>query len=234
MGRRTTPVELGARTVDASSTPSAARPPRDRGRAVKPIEAAPRATPQEKRAKRRGGEAKSDSLEPILRDLLAHAARRAPANGGDVEADGLCDESGSRVLFDVEVDGARYQLLRSATPVPAPVALPAADEAAHHTVLSPREREIVRMVALGHPNKTIAAVLEISCWTVGTYLRRIFAKLNVGSRAAMVARVMEKQELSKPPVPVAARSAPIATPDELHAMRGRAPVEASFVVPRVR
>jgi DNA-binding CsgD family transcriptional regulator len=48
------------------------------------------------------------------------------------------------------------------------------------------------MVARGYPNKTIAGVLEISCWTVGTYLRRVFAKLNVGSRAAMVTRLVEE------------------------------------------
>lgn len=47
------------------------------------------------------------------------------------------------------------------------------------------------MVAKGYPNKTIAAVLEISSWTVCTHLRRIFAKLGVGSRAAMVARLMD-------------------------------------------
>ena len=45
------------------------------------------------------------------------------------------------------------------------------------------------MVAGGHPNKAIASVLNISSWTVCTYLRRIFAKLGVNSRAAMVARV---------------------------------------------
>jgi DNA-binding CsgD family transcriptional regulator len=45
------------------------------------------------------------------------------------------------------------------------------------------------MIARGLPNKTIAAVLEISTWTVGTYLRRIFAKLHVTSRAAMVAKL---------------------------------------------
>jgi DNA-binding CsgD family transcriptional regulator len=53
--------------------------------------------------------------------------------------------------------------------------------------LSPREVEIARMVAQGHPNKVIAEVLEISEWTVATHLRRIFAKLGVTSRAAMVA-----------------------------------------------
>jgi DNA-binding CsgD family transcriptional regulator len=59
-------------------------------------------------------------------------------------------------------------------------------------ILSPREVEIARMVAKGYPNKTIAAVLDISPWTVCTYLRRIFAKFGVGSRAAMVARLLEE------------------------------------------
>ncbi len=57
--------------------------------------------------------------------------------------------------------------------------------------LSPREQEIARMVAEGYPNKTIAAVLDISSWTVGTHLRRIFAKLGVRTRASMVARLLE-------------------------------------------
>jgi DNA-binding CsgD family transcriptional regulator len=57
--------------------------------------------------------------------------------------------------------------------------------------LSPRELEIARMVALGYPNKTIASLLDISPWTVNTHLKRIFAKLDVTTRAAMVARLME-------------------------------------------
>ena len=55
--------------------------------------------------------------------------------------------------------------------------------------LSPREREIARLVADGHSNKIVADILEISAWTVGTHIRRIFAKLGVNSRAAMVAKV---------------------------------------------
>jgi DNA-binding CsgD family transcriptional regulator len=60
-------------------------------------------------------------------------------------------------------------------------------------VLSPRETEIARMVARGHTNKSIAAVLDISVWTVATHLRRIFTKLNVSSRAAMVASLSASQ-----------------------------------------
>lgn len=59
----------------------------------------------------------------------------------------------------------------------------------HHN-LSPREQEIVRLVARGHPNKTIAAILEISPWTVSTHIRRIFAKLGVNSRSEMVASAL--------------------------------------------
>jgi hypothetical protein len=44
------------------------------------------------------------------------------------------------------------------------------------------------MVAKGHPNKVIADVLNISSWTVCTHLRRIFAKLGVGSALRQVLR----------------------------------------------
>jgi DNA-binding CsgD family transcriptional regulator len=83
------------------------------------------------------------------------------------------------VLVDLEVDGCRYLLLRMPSPGRCRIRL------------SPREQEIVRMVAKGHPNKVIADVLNISSWTVCTHLRRIFAKLGVGSRAAMVAQLLE-------------------------------------------
>jgi DNA-binding CsgD family transcriptional regulator len=83
------------------------------------------------------------------------------------------------ILLDSEVNGSRYLLLR----------MPRVNRA--RIQLSPREQEIVRMVAKGHPNKVIADVLNISCWTVCTHLRRIFAKLGVGSRAAMVAQLVE-------------------------------------------
>jgi|SoiMethySBSTD1v2_1073268.scaffolds.fasta_scaffold397360_2 DNA-binding NarL/FixJ family response regulator len=54
-------------------------------------------------------------------------------------------------------------------------------------LLTGRELQIATMVARGRPNKQIAAALHISEWTVGTHMRRIFSKLKVHSRAAMVA-----------------------------------------------
>jgi DNA-binding NarL/FixJ family response regulator len=93
--------------------------------------------------------------------------------------DELAERTSQDVLIDAEVNGARYLLIR----------MPQSGDS--RIQLSPREQEIVRMVAKGHPNKVIADVLNISTWTVCTHLRRIFAKFGVGSRAAMVARLLE-------------------------------------------
>ncbi|NEP86154.1 MAG: helix-turn-helix transcriptional regulator [Okeania sp. SIO2C2] len=53
-------------------------------------------------------------------------------------------------------------------------------------ILTERELQIVKLVAHGNVNKQIAGKLHISEWTVSTHIRRIFAKLGVDSRAAMV------------------------------------------------
>jgi DNA-binding CsgD family transcriptional regulator len=104
------------------------------------------------------------------------------------------------VLIDTEVGGSRYLLVR----------LPHSGRV--RIQLSPREQEIVRMVAKGHPNKVIADVLNISTWTVCTHLRRIFAKLGVGSRAAMVAQLLEMGILSRDHSPATGRPRPNQTP----------------------
>lgn len=86
-------------------------------------------------------------------------------------------ERSEQMLMDVDLDRHRYLLIRMPAAIPNGVSL------------SPREVEIVRLVAEGHPNKVIASVLEISSWTVCTHMRRVFAKFGVTSRAAMVARM---------------------------------------------
>lgn len=55
-------------------------------------------------------------------------------------------------------------------------------------LLTERELQIVQLVAKGYSNKQVAHQLHISEWTVSTHLRRVFAKLGVDSRAAMVYR----------------------------------------------
>lgn len=61
---------------------------------------------------------------------------------------------------------------------------PSAKEVASR--LTARELQIAALVAMGHPNKLISRDLGISEWTVCSHLRRIFIKLGVDSRAAMV------------------------------------------------
>lgn len=117
-----------------------------------------------------------------LKELLRQIAPEMPAE--DHEKD-KADQSGpnEEVVLDFDIDGSRYLLIRLRHP-PLTTAQ-----------LSPREQEIVRLVALGHSNKIIADVLSISSWTVCTHVRRIFSKLGVVSRAAMVARAAAMQRL---------------------------------------
>jgi DNA-binding NarL/FixJ family response regulator len=49
--------------------------------------------------------------------------------------------------------------------------------------LTDREREILNLIARGHPNPSIAKQLSLSTRTVGTYVSNIFTKLQVADRA---------------------------------------------------
>jgi ATP/maltotriose-dependent transcriptional regulator MalT len=58
--------------------------------------------------------------------------------------------------------------------------------------LSPREREVLRLVGDGLTNQEIAARLVLSEHTVHRHLANMFAKLGVSSRAAAVARAADR------------------------------------------
>ncbi len=58
-----------------------------------------------------------------------------------------------------------------------------------YTRLSPREEEVLRLLAKGHRSKEVAGELGISLGTVNTYVRHIYEKLHVRSRAEAVARL---------------------------------------------
>jgi DNA-binding CsgD family transcriptional regulator len=55
--------------------------------------------------------------------------------------------------------------------------------------LTGRQQELMRLVAEGHTNAEIAALLHLSPHTVRTHLANIFEKLGVSMRSAAVARV---------------------------------------------
>lgn len=119
------------------------------------------------------------NLEDLWRRLVAR-----------VDEERACKHMSAQeeIVLDIHVDGVRYTLTRSIV-----------EDAQPDISLSPREKEIVRLVAKGLPNKVISDVLDISPWTVATYLRRIFSKLGVTSRAEMVACALKARLLEDHP-----------------------------------
>jgi len=69
-----------------------------------------------------------------------------------------------------------------AAPRPVPKVFPA---------LTDREREILELIARGHPNPSIARKLSLSPKTVANYVSAIFAKLQVADRAEAMIRARE-------------------------------------------
>jgi len=59
-----------------------------------------------------------------------------------------------------------------------------------HEELTPRERDVLRQLALGRSNKEIAAALTIGEETVKSHVGSVFAKLQVENRAQAVVRAI--------------------------------------------
>lgn len=58
--------------------------------------------------------------------------------------------------------------------------------------LTNREREVLTGLRRGHTDKTLAATLGISSWTVHTHMKSLFDKLGVHTRAEAVAKLFDK------------------------------------------
>jgi DNA-binding NarL/FixJ family response regulator len=114
-----------------------------------------------------------------LRVLLAEACRAL----GD-------DESGRQ-----ELRFARETFVRlGATPDVARIDAPASGQGAGaRSGLSPRELEVLRLLASGKTNKVIAKQLFLSEKTVDRHVSNIFTKINVASRAAATAFAYQHQ-----------------------------------------
>lgn len=60
-------------------------------------------------------------------------------------------------------------------------------------LLSPKEEQVLRLLAKGHRSKEIAGELSIGVGTVSTHIRHIFEKLRVRSRAEAVAQLYSSE-----------------------------------------
>jgi DNA-binding NarL/FixJ family response regulator len=65
--------------------------------------------------------------------------------------------------------------------------------------LSDREREVLRLLALGHTNQEIAGMLYISVRTAETHRAHIMQKLRLASRAELVRHALSEGLLDEEP-----------------------------------
>jgi DNA-binding NarL/FixJ family response regulator len=68
------------------------------------------------------------------------------------------------------------------------------------TLLTPREKEIVRLIVAGASNKQVASALDISERTVKGHLSNVFQKLGVSDRLKLVLYVTEGRSSGSPAV----------------------------------
>jgi len=72
-----------------------------------------------------------------------------------------------------------------------PYTFPGGSKMAGDITLTPREKDIVQVMALGKTNKEISQILCIGLETVKSHIRNLFAKLQVSSRAELVGKVLK-------------------------------------------
>ena len=78
--------------------------------------------------------------------------------------------------------------MRLSQPVASLRRMPAAPGGVADRLLSPKEREVLVLLARGYANKEIATALAVSDETIKSHLKRIYAKLEAGSRRHAVTR----------------------------------------------
>jgi DNA-binding NarL/FixJ family response regulator len=102
-----------------------------------------------------------------------------------------CAALGDGDAAELELEAARAGFERlGAKPDLARLDQPGGDEDTHG--LSPREVEVLRLVAAGRTNREIAAELVVSEHTVARHLQNIFGKLGVSTRTAATAFAFER------------------------------------------
>ena len=134
------------------------------------------ATSEKNSAVRRASQKKMRSLKPLLGDLLA----RISALGGGPPTPAYLQ----RLLAALAQPGLKPR------PAPRPLTVNLVE------ALSPRELDIVRLLAEGRSNGDLAQALALSPTTVKWHLKNIFGKLGVKSRTQAVLAAQSLRLLS--------------------------------------
>ena len=114
---------------------------------------------------------------------LASMRERAEILGGQLRID---SGPGNGTHLD-------FWLPNTATPQDAPDDGPGPEDAASLDELSRREQEVAGLLALGHTNQEIGAILHLSVRTIEHHRSRIFQKLGVRSRAGLVQALADRR-----------------------------------------
>jgi DNA-binding NarL/FixJ family response regulator len=80
----------------------------------------------------------------------------------------------------------RFRATPAAAAAPAVPAAAPAPVTGEHAMLSTREKEVLELITKGFTADEIARLMQVSQHTVQTYVRRIYSKLNVNSRAEAI------------------------------------------------
>lgn len=127
-------------------------------------------------------------------DRPAYERAESAARAGLGEERFAAAHAAGRLLAPADLVEGRSPATDAAAPDGRPNALPAPGVAevidpAMAAGLTRRERDVLRLLADGRPDREIAAALSISPKTVGLHVSHLMAKLGVASRAAAVAHV---------------------------------------------
>lgn len=74
---------------------------------------------------------------------------------------------------------------------------PATEEPVDLELLTPRQRDILRLVSIGHTNREIANMLQISVRTVEVHRFNLMRRLNVRNVAQLLRRALQLGLLAK-------------------------------------
>lgn len=129
------------------------------------------------------GPARDACVRAALRDAVATIDRLRTHRKGAHAKDALetwraLHEGRYSLVEEFESDGRRFVLARPNAPEPASL-----------DVLTPRERQVVSVLATGCANKIVAYELGVTTSTVAALLRRAMRKLGVRTRAELIRRV---------------------------------------------
>jgi DNA-binding NarL/FixJ family response regulator len=116
-------------------------------------------------------------LKEADQDELISALRRVLSGGWPLDPD-LAAELLRRLAEELEVQGVREEAGEPSAPPPL-------------QALTPREVEVLSLLAQGNTNREIAEILVIRPCTIKSHVRQIYAKLGVSDRTQAAVRAYE-------------------------------------------